>query len=83
MFFLGGTTTIFGICAITFFILLQIRIYGNYRTVQGGNSTLTTYCLSTLFSSAMGLMIATYIAFIILLIVAVILLLGIGVKKEF
>lgn len=65
-----------------FFVLLQVRVYGNFRRVQGSNSTLTTYCDSNLFSSAVGLMISTYVAFIFLVIVAVLLLLGIGVKKQ-
>ena len=73
---------IFGTCALIFFVLLQVRVYGNFSRFQSANATLTTYCVSNLFSSAVGLMISTYVAFIFLVIVAVLLLLGIGVKKQ-
>jgi hypothetical protein len=64
-----------------FFVLIQLRVYENFQTAQWTNANAPTYCLFTIYSSAFGLMIATYVAFILIFIVAIILLCGIGVSK--
>jgi len=61
-----------------YFVLLQIRIYGIYKTVQWKYPTQSNYCLFTIFSSAFGLIIANYVAILIVLTVTIILLFGIG-----
>jgi hypothetical protein len=71
-------TFIFGTCAMIFFVLLQVRIYGNYNKVQSKFPTQSNYCLFTIFFSAFGLIIATYIAILLILIVTIMLLFGIG-----
>ncbi len=72
-----------GACAIIFFVLIQYRVYGNYSIAQWSNSTATSsYCIFPIYSSAFGLMIATYVCFILLFIVAIILLCGICVPKN-
>jgi hypothetical protein len=75
---LGCIVSILGACAIIFFVLLQLRVYGNLGQWQSTNSTATTYCVFPLFSAAFGLVIATYAAFIFIFIVALVLLCGIG-----
>ncbi|CAF1311750.1 unnamed protein product [Rotaria sordida] len=49
---IGFITAIIGACAIIFFVLIQIRVYGNFRTAQSNDSGLPTYCLFTIYSSA-------------------------------
>ncbi|CAF2971134.1 unnamed protein product [Rotaria sp. Silwood2] len=73
---------ILGACATIFFILIQIRVYGNFKDAQWTDSNASTYCLFTVFSSAFGLMVATYVAFILLITVAFILLCGIFAPKQ-
>jgi len=75
---LGCITCIFAACALTFFVLLQIRVYGNYKNVQWKSPTQSNYCLFTIFFSAFGLIIAIYIGFILVFIVAILKLFGIG-----
>jgi hypothetical protein len=70
-----------GACAIIFFVLIQYRVYGNFQTAQWTNSTALTYCSFPIYSSAFGLAIATYVAFIFLFIVSIILLCGICAPK--
>ena len=79
--YLGCITGIFGACAIMFFVLIQLRVYQNYTTAQWTTPNKPTYCLFTIFSSAFGLMIATYVAFLLLFITSFILLCGICVPK--
>ncbi len=61
-----------------FFVLLQVRIYGNFKIVQWKYPTQSNYCLFTIFSSAFGLIIAMYVAILLFLSVAITLLFGIG-----
>ncbi|UJR09308.1 hypothetical protein I4U23_013551 [Adineta vaga] len=75
---IGAIMCIFGTCAFIFIILLNTRIYGNLKKFQSKSPKESTYCLYTIFSSAFGLMIATYVAFALLFVVAGILLFGIG-----
>lgn len=81
-FLLGCITGILGACAIVFFILIQLRVYTNFRTAQWTDTDKDTYCQFTIFSSAFGLMIATYVAFIFLIAVGIILICGIGARKH-
>ena len=60
-----------------FFVLIQIRVYGKLLQAQWTNTGADNYCLFTIYSSAFGLMIATYVAFLFVFIVAIILLCGI------
>lgn len=69
---------IFAICAIIFFVLLQSRVYGNYKKVQWKSPTQSNYCLFTIYFSAFGLIIAIYVAFILFCTVTVLKLFGIG-----
>lgn len=79
----GCITGILGACAIIFFILIQYRVYKNYSIAQWTDSTnLKTYCDFTIFSSAFGMMIATYVAFIFLFLVACIFLCGLCAPKR-
>jgi hypothetical protein len=78
-FIIGASMCIFATCAIIFFVLIQVRVYGNYKKVQWKTPTGQYYCLFTIFSSAFGLIIATYVSFILLFIVTIILLFGIGI----
>ena len=78
---LGGIMLIFAICAMIFFVLLQVRVFRNYSRVQSTNPTLNTYCLPTIFFGAFGLIIATYVAFLLAFAVTAVLLLGIGIAK--
>jgi hypothetical protein len=78
-FIIGCTMFIFGTCAIIFFVLIQVRVYGNYKIVQWKNPTDRNYCFFTIFSSAFGLIIATYVSILLLFIVTSILLFGIGI----
>jgi hypothetical protein len=80
-FLIGFITGIIGACAIIFFVLIQLRVYSTFASVQSTNSTATFYCIFPIYSSAFGLMIATYVAFIFFFIVSVILLCGIGLPK--
>ena len=65
-----------------FFVLIQKQVYEISSKVQWADpSNLNTYCLFTIYSSAFGLMIATYVAFIFIFIVAIILLCGICVPR--
>ncbi|CAF1013029.1 unnamed protein product [Rotaria sordida] len=75
---IGCITCIVGTCAIIFFILIQVRIYGNYNDFQWKNSTQSNYCLFTIFYSALGSIIGTYIAIILFSTVTIVLLFGIG-----
>lgn len=77
----GCITGILGACAIIFFVLIQLRVYTNFRTAQWTDASISTYCLFTIYSSAFGLMIATYVAFLLLFTVAIILICGIGASK--
>jgi hypothetical protein len=73
---------IFGTGAIIFFVLLQMRLFKNYSRVQWTNPNIVgTYCVSTIFSNAFALMIATYTAFALIFALAAILLLGIGIQQ--
>ncbi|CAF1357583.1 unnamed protein product [Adineta steineri] len=78
---IGSIMCIFAACAIVFVVLINSRIYGNYKLVQYTDTKLPTYCLSTIFSGAFGFMIASYVAFILFFILAAVLLLGIGIEK--
>jgi uncharacterized protein YacL len=78
---LGGIMIIFAACAMTFFVLLQVRVFRNYGRVQTTNANLSTYCLSTIFFGAFGLIIATYVAFLFAVVVTAVLLFGIGIAK--
>lgn len=82
VFFLGLITAIFGACAMTFFVLIQFRVYPNMNRVNYNNLNSTTYCSFTVFTSAFGLSIATYVALLFIVIVAFILLCGIGAHKQ-
>jgi hypothetical protein len=79
--YVGCITGIFGACAIIFFVLLQLRVFGNINNVQYTDSTLSSYCLFAIFSSAFGLIIATYVAFLLYIIVAFIFICGICLPK--
>lgn len=70
---------IFAIGAGIFFVLLQIRVYGNFNKVQTKSPGQPYYCLFTIFYGAFGTMIGLYVSIILLILVTVILLLGIGV----
>ena len=59
-----------------------MRVLGNIGTVQSKDSTAPTYCLSTIFSSAFALMIATYVAFLLIIVVLIIMLCMKPKKKE-
>ena len=58
-----------------------MRVYGNFKRAQWIKPLESTYCLFTIFSSAFGLMIATYVAFLLFFTVTIILLFGIGIPK--
>ena len=65
-----------------FFVLLQVRVYENYRTGQRTNPKLPTYCSFTIFTSALGLVAADYLAILLFFATVLVLLLGIGIPKE-
>jgi hypothetical protein len=67
---------------LTFFVLLQIRVYGNYKKVQTKSSTQSNYCLFTIYFGAFGIIIAVYIGFILFFVVTILKLFGIGLQKE-
>ncbi|CAF2838922.1 unnamed protein product [Rotaria sp. Silwood2] len=75
---IGCITCIVGTCAIIFFILIQVRVYGNYKKFQWNDATKPNYCLFTIFYSALGSIIGTYVAFILFSTVTIILLFGIA-----
>jgi hypothetical protein len=79
---LGCITFIFAACALTFFVLLQIRVYGNYQKVQTKSPGQPNYCLFTIYFGAFGIIIAIYIGFILFFTVAFMKLFGIGLVKE-
>ncbi|CAF4044119.1 unnamed protein product [Adineta steineri] len=74
---IGCITGIIGACAIIFFVILQIQVYKSFPSVQSSDSSSSSYCLFSIFSSAFGLIIATYVAFLLLFLVSIILLCGI------
>ncbi|CAF1593971.1 unnamed protein product [Adineta ricciae] len=78
---IGCITGIIGACAIIFFVVLQIQVYSIFKTVNTNNTSDPLYCLFQIFSSAFGLIIATYVAFLLLFIVSIIFLCGIGARK--
>ena len=80
-FLIGCITGILGACAIIFFILLQFRVYRIFQEVQWTTNDGKTYCVFTIYSGAFGLIIATYVAFILLLTVGIILICGVGARK--
>jgi hypothetical protein len=59
-----------------------MRVYGNFKRAQWTRPLEPTYCLFTIFSSAFGLMIATYVAFLLFFTIAIVLLFGIGIPKQ-
>jgi hypothetical protein len=69
---------IFGVAATIFFILLQIRVYGNYKKFQGKYPAQSNYCLFSIFYSALGSVIGCYVAIILFSTVTMIFLFGIG-----
>lgn len=79
---LGCIVSILGACAVIFFVLLQLRVYSKFGKWDSTNSSADTYCVFPLFSAALGLVIATYLAFIFIFIVAFILLCGIGARQQ-
>ena len=76
--YLGCITIIFTLCALTFFVLLQIRVFGNYNRVQWKSPTQANYCLFTIYFGAFGLIIGIYVAFVLFIVVTVLKLFGIG-----
>ncbi|CAF4695915.1 unnamed protein product [Rotaria socialis] len=52
MVLVGCITGILGACAVIFFVLIQLRVYGNFNKVDVTNSSSSNYCLFTIFSSA-------------------------------
>ncbi|CAF3100377.1 unnamed protein product [Rotaria socialis] len=76
---IGAIMCIFGVAATIFFILLQIRVYGNYKKFQWKFPTQSNYCLSIIFYSALGSIIGSYVAIILFSTVTMIFLFGIGV----
>ncbi|UJR36853.1 hypothetical protein I4U23_029566 [Adineta vaga] len=79
---IGCITGILGACAIVFFVVLQVQVYSIFSTVKSDNASDPSYCFFTIFSSAFGLIIATYVAFVLLFIVGFILLCGICAPKK-
>ncbi|CAF1234447.1 unnamed protein product [Adineta ricciae] len=75
---IGAIAFIFGACAFIFIVLLNTRVYGNMKKVQWTSPTGSNYCLYAISISAFAMVIANYVAFALLLLVAAILLLGIG-----
>jgi hypothetical protein len=64
-----------------FFVLIQMRVYGNFQTAQWTDTGRSDYCLFAIYSSAFGLMIATYVAFVFIFIVAIILICGLCLPR--